>query len=126
MKVQFLEGLKKAESGLEEAKKPHGKVFQRENKSTPWQRAKAVMERSRAEGKVSSALVISYAYKEFMAGVETMRLLKTETAPDGRKRWVGKPAAIVELTNGLIRDLRAFHLDHKDWFSQYNSQGQLP
>jgi hypothetical protein len=33
------------------------------------------------------------------------------------------PQALVDISNGLMRDPRAFHIDCSDWFEKYNRQG---
>ncbi|KAF9524086.1 hypothetical protein CPB83DRAFT_839228 [Crepidotus variabilis] len=96
MRLQFLEGLKKAESGQEEV----------ENSAV--KRAAEIVDQRVAEGKLSS---------EFGNGVEVMNLLKKQIAPDGR--------ALSEFSNGLLRDLRAFHISQNDWSDKYNDQAKF-
>jgi hypothetical protein len=33
--------------------------------------------------------------------------------------------ALADISNGLMRDPRVFHLDCSDWFEKYNKQGLL-
>lgn len=53
LQLQFTEGLAKAEQGLADSKKPMGTTFMKTDEM-PWQRAEAVVDRFRAEQKVSS------------------------------------------------------------------------
>ncbi|KAG2108961.1 uncharacterized protein F5147DRAFT_693521 [Suillus discolor] len=72
----------------------------------------------------SSAWLISYAYKEFTKGVESINQLKSiphSQAPGGLS-YHGNLMGLTYLTNGLMRDERVFHINHPDWITKYNNQ----
>ncbi|KAJ7158456.1 hypothetical protein C8R46DRAFT_1195031 [Mycena filopes] len=89
----------------------------------PWDLAAAMLPRLRAEvGKdpdaiASSAWVIHSAYEEFMNGVKEMKTLK----PVGNMMG-GTLGAIENLTNGIMRDIRVFHMTDTEFISRYNKQ----
>ena len=69
--------------------------------------------------------------------------LTTRTCVDGKTTCLGKPGvgsffnsfyhlkililrqALVDLSNGVLRDSRAFNMDNPDWLSQFKDQGIL-
>ncbi|KAG1893485.1 uncharacterized protein F5891DRAFT_1282054 [Suillus fuscotomentosus] len=96
----------------------------------PWKIATEMLPELRKAGLdqfSSSAWVISYAYEEFTKGVESMNQLKSiphSQAPGGLS-YHGNLMGLTYLTNGLMRDERVFHLNHPDWITKYNNQGNL-
>jgi hypothetical protein len=72
-----------------------------------------------------------------------MKLIKSSVAANGTPQWEGKPGvrrsaifyrfttvdvllqAITDISNGILRDGRVFHMDCPDWTEKYNRQGNL-
>ncbi|KAJ3527907.1 hypothetical protein NM688_g8062 [Phlebia brevispora] len=99
--------------------------------SLPWQRALSMANEMRN----SSGWVILNAYRvrirlrvaekggpnmhqEFSRGVEAMKA--TKVMADGRIE--GRATAIVDISNGILRDPRVFHADSPDWFERFDIQ----
>lgn len=122
LKAQFQEGLRKAQAAKE--KPPQVFVIPSSGaKQLPWQRATAMQAKLIADHNVaSSGFVIFYAYQEFSKGVETMKLIKSGVGANGTSTWEGKPGAITDISNGILRDSRVFHMDCPDWTEKYNRQ----
>ncbi|KAL6299613.1 hypothetical protein BKA93DRAFT_819814 [Sparassis latifolia] len=101
-----------------------GIVMKEGGKEAPWVRAKAMLPKLRSLGYAmvqSSAWVISAAYDDFAQGVELMKSIKKSPTPAGIM-YSGPPGAIEALTNGIMRDSRAFHIADNNWLEMYNIQ----
>ncbi|KAG1733916.1 uncharacterized protein EDB91DRAFT_1148001 [Suillus paluster] len=101
--------------------------FRASDGKLPWQVATEMLPEMRKAGlkKVSSsAWVIAYAYEEFTKGVKIMNELKKVPHPQapGGFAYHGNLQASTYLTNGLMRDERAFHINQPDWITAYNQQ----
>ncbi|KAJ7024756.1 hypothetical protein C8F04DRAFT_1130473 [Mycena alexandri] len=89
----------------------------------PWYIAATIVPRLRMEVAnnlnllASSAWVIHHAYEEFARGLKEMKDLK----PLGNLMQ-GTLGAIDSLSNGLMRDLRVFHITDHGFVSRYNKQ----
>ncbi|KDQ59303.1 hypothetical protein JAAARDRAFT_34037 [Jaapia argillacea MUCL 33604] len=121
------------EAGLEAAKKraPHSEssfihVPNAQGK-LPWDRALAMEAELRAAGPsmyASSAWVIKGAYSDFSDGVKTMKSVK-RIKIHGQVGLAGTTNGLQDLTNGILRDSRVFHMDSADWIQCYNDQFNL-
>lgn len=120
LRIQFNESLKEAEEAL--TAPIRAPVFYEAPKGTemPWHRAKDWEQKLITANKMSSAFVILRAYEEFTSGVETLKKVEQKVV-NGQLMWYGKPTALVDLTNGIMRDRRSFHFD-SDWIDTYNKQ----
>ncbi|KAJ6512834.1 hypothetical protein C8R45DRAFT_961512 [Mycena sanguinolenta] len=94
----------------------------------PWDLAAAIVPRLRAQRPTvtspeisSSAWVIKAAYDNFMNGVRLISQLQV-IDQGTQSKTVGMLGAIVELTNGIIRDSRVMHIPDNDFISKYNKQ----
>ncbi|KAG1834673.1 hypothetical protein DFJ58DRAFT_719336 [Suillus subalutaceus] len=93
----------------------------------PWQIATGMLPELRQAGPAkfsSSAWVISSAYENFTKGVDFMNELKEiphAQAPGG-VAYGGSLMALTYMTNGLMRDERAFYFNQPDWITKYNKQ----
>ncbi|KAF7337581.1 Small glutamine-rich tetratricopeptide repeat-containing protein beta [Mycena sanguinolenta] len=85
----------------------------------PWNRALALAQ----EGKLdfsSSGWVILNAYRDFTCGIQAMQSMVVKR--QGQKTVVkASPSALVDMTNGILRDHRVFHAD-SDFFEQLQNQ----
>ncbi|KAJ7707341.1 hypothetical protein B0H17DRAFT_1191857 [Mycena rosella] len=131
-KTQYQAGLTAAAVGLEKMKNTpivgdQAIIMQGEGRM-PWDLAAAMLPCLRAslatnaESLCSSAWVIHGAYENFMLGVNKMNQLQIDTVADQIK---GMPGAIVDLTNGIMRDSRAIHFTDNEFISKYNKQMRL-
>lgn len=106
---------------------PHLALFQASDGKLPWQIATEMLPELRKAGPAkfsSSAWVISSAYEDFKKGVDFMNEMKSiphAQAPGG-VAYNGNPMGLAYLTNGVMRDERAFHIDQPDWITKYNQQ----
>ncbi|KDR85535.1 hypothetical protein GALMADRAFT_368117 [Galerina marginata CBS 339.88] len=87
----------------------------------PWQQAAAQEAQLVTEQKLSSGFVILTAYREFKEGVDVMKALEKKPL-NGAMAWVGKPSALLAISNAVMRDPRVFHFDCPDWIEKYNQQ----
>ncbi|OJA15547.1 hypothetical protein AZE42_09878 [Rhizopogon vesiculosus] len=96
----------------------------------PWQvAAKLLPELERAsatnmQSLISSAWVIVYAHEEFTKGVEIMEGLKQYPSAEAEAGfgYLGNRDGLVRLTNGILRDDRAFVISRPDWIAMYTKQ----
>ncbi|KAL6307637.1 TPR-like protein [Sparassis latifolia] len=88
----------------------------------PWSRASS-MEQDLVRNKTfsTSAWVIMAAYKEFSEGVQTMKRIRM-VEPN---RLEGTLGALADITNGLLRDDRVFHMDVNNWNELLHRQVQF-
>ncbi|KAF9056034.1 hypothetical protein BJ165DRAFT_1521989 [Panaeolus papilionaceus] len=101
---------------------PTNHTFKEEDLSKlAWHRAMDEEGQLIAEKKPSSGWVILYAYRDFCRGVETMKGLSTRVE-NGETVLFAKPDAVIDLSNGILRDTRVFHFDSADWVDKYNKQ----
>ncbi|KAH7930147.1 hypothetical protein BV22DRAFT_77327 [Leucogyrophana mollusca] len=70
----------------------------------------------------SSAWVIHGAYEEFKRGVDLMKSLKKVSVPGFPMRYHGNTEALTLISNGIMRDMRVFHIDDPNWIEMYNDQ----
>lgn len=49
-----------------------------------------------------------------------MKLFLETQLGNGQSNLVGKTDAIVNLSNGILREPRVFHIDSQDWFVRHN------
>ncbi|KIK36702.1 hypothetical protein CY34DRAFT_55520, partial [Suillus luteus UH-Slu-Lm8-n1] len=98
----------------------HLTLFQASDGKLPWQIATEMLPELRKAGPAkfsSSAWVISAAYEDFKKGVQFMNQMQSiphAQAPGG-VAYGGNLMSLAYLTNGLMRDERAFHIDQPDW-----------
>ncbi|KZP31804.1 hypothetical protein FIBSPDRAFT_1037356 [Athelia psychrophila] len=90
---------------------------------TPWECANAMRLRRELPAN-SSAWVILTAAEEYNEGVRKMMMVKKLRTPQGT-RMEGHLGTIAEITNGIIRDERIFHISSNDWISKFNDQVAL-
>ncbi|KAJ7707342.1 hypothetical protein B0H17DRAFT_918085 [Mycena rosella] len=111
----------------------------------PWDHAAAILSRLRVaptniDQLQSSAWVIHAAYEEFMGGVSKMNELHIDPITDQMRGISGVRScctyiefsnltyptqAIVDLTNGIMRDSRVIHFTDNEFISKYNKQMML-
>ncbi|KIM88730.1 hypothetical protein PILCRDRAFT_237508 [Piloderma croceum F 1598] len=89
----------------------------------PWNRASTMMDDLvSSQNPDSSAWIIRNAHREFTEGVEIMKLTKSRDEGD-RIGYEGQPTALSTISNGILRDPRAFYMtDPKAWFEMYDRQ----
>ncbi|OJA20368.1 hypothetical protein AZE42_09500 [Rhizopogon vesiculosus] len=132
-KEQYNAGLKAAKARIEGAKEPRVPLFGMNEKDGkfPWQVAAEMLlefRRSASPTNIkilsSSVWVISYAYDDFTKGVRYMKELEKRRHPQapGGFAYHGRLDALTYMTNGMIRDHRAFHIDEPGWVDMYNKQ----
>ncbi|KAG2059298.1 hypothetical protein BDR06DRAFT_987265 [Suillus hirtellus] len=126
-KDQYSAGLDAAKTRGKTTESPFVSRFKAEDANLPWKIATEMLPELRKAGPEkysSSAWVISYAYEEFTKGVAYMNEFKTIPHPQapGGFAYGGNTMGLTYLTNGLMRDERAFHLDSSDWITKYNNQ----
>ncbi|KAG0697468.1 hypothetical protein DFH29DRAFT_856926 [Suillus ampliporus] len=126
-KDQYTSGLNAAQAGIKAVREPPLARFKASDGKMPWQVATEMLPELRQGGPEkfsSSAWVIAYAYEEFTKGVKFMNELKKIPHPEapGGFGYRGNLEALVYLSNGLMRDERAFHIDQPDWITTYNQQ----
>ncbi|CAL1696596.1 unnamed protein product [Somion occarium] len=91
---------------------------------TPFQRALSLENelRSRTTEKASSSgWVLIAAYRDFKQGVENLKMLKQYGSGPGAI-IMGHAGALTDISNGVLRDSRIFHIDGPDFISAYNRQ----
>ncbi|KAJ7651523.1 hypothetical protein DFH06DRAFT_545632 [Mycena polygramma] len=129
LKGQFEAGLKAADAG--EAKlKAAAKSGKYTSEVTggiadmPWNRALALAERNKLpKGDLpSSGFVILNAYRDFIRGMKTMGQMVTTQKGNGVE--VKTSPALVDITNGILRDHRVFHADSQ-FFQRLETQVRL-
>ncbi|CAA7268089.1 unnamed protein product [Cyclocybe aegerita] len=72
--------------------------------------------------RLSSGFVILEAYREFKEGVDSMKMLEQRPGPP-QLHWWGKTGALVDISNGIMKDSRVFRIDSDDWIEKYNKEG---
>ncbi|KAG2128642.1 uncharacterized protein EDB93DRAFT_1184074 [Suillus bovinus] len=126
-KDQYKAGLDAAQTRGKTIKDPCLARMNAADGKFPWQIATEMLPELRQAGPEklsSSAWVISHAYEEFTKGVGFMNELKTIPHPQapGGLAYSGSLMGLTYLTNGLMRDERAFHISDPDWITKYNNQ----
>ncbi|KAG1724346.1 hypothetical protein EDB19DRAFT_1858604 [Suillus lakei] len=126
-KDQCTAGLSAAQARGNADREPIFPRFKASDGKLPWQVATEMLPELRRAGPKkfsSSAWVIAYAYEEFTRGVELMNEVKKMPHPQasGGFAYAGNLMALTYLTNGLMRDERAFHINQPDWITKYNQQ----
>ncbi|RDB28672.1 Small glutamine-rich tetratricopeptide repeat-containing protein beta [Hypsizygus marmoreus] len=124
LKAQFEEGLKKAEA-CENRPIPQPKgvpIGSVDAENFPWKRALSMESEVIAKQDVaSSAFVIMSAYRDFSSGIEKMKKTVLKKV-NGQNALSGMTGALVDISNGILRDRRVFHIDIPDFFDRYNNQ----
>ncbi|KDQ56989.1 hypothetical protein JAAARDRAFT_194178 [Jaapia argillacea MUCL 33604] len=120
-KEQYEEGLRLAKEKFENVSTRLVPVALRPDQ-LPWTRAVALMPELIANQQDSSAWVILKAYQEFSEGVKTMKLVKRVEQVGQRTVIVGIPNALSNLSNGILRDRRVFHIDGPKWITNFTDQ----
>ncbi|KIJ67012.1 hypothetical protein HYDPIDRAFT_26421 [Hydnomerulius pinastri MD-312] len=132
-KEQYTAALKKAtERAKSAAKKPAPVLYYTpgSGERPPWELANEILPEVQAGGierVTSSAWVIVAAYEEFNQGTKYLKQVKRipmKQAPDGYVMF-GHTDGIMNISNGLLRDTRVFHMDSADWIKQFNEQIQF-
>ncbi|OBZ79655.1 Small glutamine-rich tetratricopeptide repeat-containing protein beta [Grifola frondosa] len=124
--VMNLNDKKQEEAKKESASVPFPLIPSINLNQMPWSRALAMIPEAiqSGQGGRTSAWVIGGAYNDFAKGVEMMKQLQEHplSGTRGPKVLVGKLGAIAEITNGIMRDERVFHMPESDWITKYNKQ----
>ncbi|KJA28580.1 hypothetical protein HYPSUDRAFT_62222 [Hypholoma sublateritium FD-334 SS-4] len=120
LRNQFTDGLKKSQTAMITPQKISG-IYVKQGQKMPWEKAAALIQEFADARKISSGFVILQAYGEFKEGVEVMKQI-TKHCVNGMTTWLGKPDALVNITNGIMRDPRSFHIDCPDWILKFNEQ----
>ncbi|KAJ7200873.1 hypothetical protein GGX14DRAFT_466287 [Mycena pura] len=134
-KAQYKEGLEVATARLAKLQNivigdantsGDGGPFIMKNKGCfPWDIAAEVVARLRVQSPVdpsSSAWVVHFAYEEFMKGVRRLGQIKIDQATG---TMAGMHGGIVDLSNGVLRDVRVMHIPESEFFTKYNNQVML-
>lgn len=121
---QFKEGIKAADAAEAKSHSTAEKQLMYLNKdsSAPWDRALALAEENQlVEGELpSSGFVILDAYRDFVRGIKAMQQIVINRQGDNL-RIKAIPNALIDITNGLLRDTRVFHADSR-FFEQLEAQ----
>ncbi|KAF8758321.1 negative ER-associated ubiquitin-dependent protein catabolic process [Rhizoctonia solani] len=118
----------KIEQALAEAQRkeagPDVLLIRNATGSMPWDKAAALRPSMNAsDGTCTSAWIILEAHELFNKGCEALwELQRTETS-EGTVIY-GRLGAVVNITDGLLRDERAFHMTTPDWKDRYGYQAQ--
>ncbi|KAJ6545092.1 hypothetical protein DFH09DRAFT_1367685 [Mycena vulgaris] len=124
-KDQYQAGLNTAAANVVKMEKPitgDRLIIMKGGGRMPWELAAAIVPRLRSEWPVnlySSAWVIHYAYEEFISGINKMKQFQINPVTNEMR---GMPGAIVDLTNGILRDVRVMHITDNEFISNYNKQ----
>ncbi|KAJ7592876.1 hypothetical protein C8J56DRAFT_1045329 [Mycena floridula] len=129
-KLQYTESLKAAEEKFTEMKL--GRLSDDAVQSTaetsdlmPWKIAERMLPELRAQNNPNSiAWVLEAAYRGYRKGVETMKSIKV-TEIGHIQHIQGPTAAIQDLTNGILRDMRVFYIDNHGWIEASELQWKL-
>ncbi|KAF5385060.1 hypothetical protein D9615_001095 [Tricholomella constricta] len=127
LKAQFEEGLKKAQEAIrrpsfEPVIVPAGSVAQN---NLPWKRAMAMEPSLLAQRRMdTSALIVSYAFREFQRGLDDMKKIETRVV-NGQQAFFGVTGGIEALSNAVLRERRVFHISDQNFFDTYNQQMML-
>ncbi|KAF8602703.1 hypothetical protein BDV93DRAFT_474048 [Ceratobasidium sp. AG-I] len=119
----------KIEQALAEAQRkeagPDVLLIRNATGNLPWDKAEALrpsMDAS-SDGTCTSAWIILEAHEVFKKGCETLwELQRTETSA-GTEIY-GRLGAVADISDGLLRDERAFHMTTPDWKDRYGYQAQ--
>ncbi|KAH7340391.1 hypothetical protein B0J17DRAFT_715612 [Rhizoctonia solani] len=118
----------KIEQALAEAQRkeagPDVLLIRNATGNMPWDKAAALRPSLNAsDGTCTSAWIILEAHELFSKGCEALwELQKTETS-EGTVIF-GRLGAVADITDGLLRDERAFHMTISDWKDRYGYQAQ--
>ncbi|KAJ7687386.1 hypothetical protein B0H17DRAFT_687044 [Mycena rosella] len=129
LKAQFKAGVKAADAGevkstaVAKSKFMHFAEDSNARGNMPWDRALVLAGQNQlARGELpSSGFVILNAHRDFIRGIKTMQQIKIKRKADGNLEVKAIPNALVDITNGLLRDSRVFHADSR-FFTQLESQ----
>ncbi|CAE6515310.1 unnamed protein product [Rhizoctonia solani] len=118
----------KIEQALAEAQRkeagPDVLLIRNATGNMPWDKAAALRpSMSASDGTCTSAWIILEAHELFNKGCEALwELQRTETS-EGTVIY-GRLGAVVDISDGLLRDERAFHMTTSDWKDRYGYQAQ--
>ncbi|CAE6460537.1 unnamed protein product [Rhizoctonia solani] len=118
----------KIEQALAEAQRkeagPDVLLIRNATGNMPWDKAAALRPSLNAsDGTCTSAWIILEAHELFSKGCEALwELQKTETS-EGTVIY-GRLGAVADISDGLLRDERAFHMTVSDWKDRYGYQAQ--
>ncbi|KAG8763836.1 hypothetical protein FRC11_011506 [Ceratobasidium sp. 423] len=118
----------KIEQALAEAQRkeagPDVLLIRNATGNMPWDKAAALRPSMNAsDGTCTSAWIILEAHELFSKGCEALwELQRTETS-EGTVIY-GRLGAVVDISDGLLRDERAFHMTTSDWKDRYGYQAQ--
>ncbi|CAE6377525.1 unnamed protein product [Rhizoctonia solani] len=118
----------KIEQALAEAQRkeagPDVLLIRNATGNMPWDKAAALRpSMSASDGTCTSAWIILEAHELFNKGCEALwELQRTETSEGTAIH--GRLGAVVDITDGLLRDERAFHMTTPDWKDRYGYQAQ--
>ncbi|KAL0954421.1 hypothetical protein HGRIS_003407 [Hohenbuehelia grisea] len=122
--VTNLDAAKNAQKKVKETPIRGIHVKAEDGKKLPWVLAEALLPDLQARQEVqSSAWVIALAHQEFKQAVDVMKAQKMVTI-GGVPSVMARVEVITEITNGLLRDTRAFYMDDPRWLQLYNTQVQ--
>ncbi|KJA23167.1 hypothetical protein HYPSUDRAFT_163391 [Hypholoma sublateritium FD-334 SS-4] len=121
LRAQFAAGLAKARKAQNTPIDQDRMIPLANDKNMPWTKAAELEADYVAKQKHSSAFVILVAYREFKEGVDAMMKVK-KTYENGHTKWFGKAGALADISNGVLRDPRVFHLNGSDWIDKFNEQ----
>ncbi|CAE6422821.1 unnamed protein product [Rhizoctonia solani] len=118
----------KIEQALAEAQRkeagPDVLLIRNATGNMPWDKAEALRpSMNPTDGTCTSAWIILEAHDLFSKGCEAlMELQRTETS-EGTVIY-GRLGAVADISDGLLRDERAFHMTTSDWKDRYGYQAQ--
>ncbi|KAJ7922818.1 hypothetical protein B0H13DRAFT_2655447 [Mycena leptocephala] len=128
LKAQFEAGLKVADAGENKESARSGKHtinLTEPIANMPWNRALALAQENKLVLGVcpSSGYVILNAYRDFVRGMTTMGQMVVKRNGDnmGADLVKATPTALVDITNGILRDHRVFHAG-PHFFEQLETQ----
>ncbi|KAF9532005.1 hypothetical protein CPB83DRAFT_760449 [Crepidotus variabilis] len=136
LKIQFEEGLAKVKKAEAAENDPQMRTLKSTDK-VPWKCAEEHIEQLRAD-KVQSSASLNCL---FSSGIHERSHDHERSPPETNERTDGLDwearceskerlftpkstdlQALVDMSNGLMRDNRVFHLDSNDWIQKYNTQ----
>ncbi|KDN41912.1 hypothetical protein RSAG8_07129, partial [Rhizoctonia solani AG-8 WAC10335] len=118
----------KIEQALAEAQRreagPDVLLIRNATGNMPWDKAEALRpSMNPSDGSCTSAWIILEAHDLFSKGCEALwELQRTETS-EGTVIY-GRLGAVADISDGLLRDERAFHMTTADWKDRYGYQAQ--
>ncbi|KAG8679542.1 hypothetical protein FRC09_018904, partial [Ceratobasidium sp. 395] len=119
----------KIEQALAEAQRkeagPDVLLIRNADGNLPWDKAAAMrpsMDAS-SDGTCTSAWIILEAHEVFKKGCEALWELQKNETSEGLAIY-GRVGAVADISDGLLRDERAFHMTTPDWKDRYGYQAQ--